>query len=219
MDNNEILLGKVGEWIFYKYFFDKTNNCFIEEKYHYEYLDTGTILDASNIVTAQHVYGAFVEYMNTDGITNLLKYVDNFELPQTVGNQISEQCFFEKLDEIDKVLRNRLERIDSTYIFRNHQGNIIGVLSKTKYFWVYMDSYKKSKGFISKNEAFVYIIESLCSRYKLSNSTPTVNDGQSKPQNKAPEKKSKKIVNFFKKRKSPLFVADAQAQTAFKNTK
>ena len=96
MEDNKILLGKVGEWIFYKYYFDKENNCFIEEKYHHEYLDTGTVLDDSNIVPAEQVYIAFVEYMNTDGITNLLECVIDFELPQTPKNQITKQVFFEK---------------------------------------------------------------------------------------------------------------------------
>ena len=199
MQNSKILLGKVGEWTWYKFYFDRENNCFIEEKYHEEYLDTGTVFEGSNVVTAQYVYNTFVEYMNTDGITNLLECIDNFELPQTHKNQITKQEFFEKLEEIDKVLRHRLERIDSTYILRNQQGSIIGVLSKTKHFFAYVDLSGKRKGFISENEAFAYIIECLRERYKSSNSIPAVNDPQSKEQVEKRKKKSNSLRNFFKK--------------------
>lgn len=56
MEDSKIFLGRVGEWIWYKYYFDKTNNCFIEEKYHEEYLDTGTIFEGTTTVTAQYIY-------------------------------------------------------------------------------------------------------------------------------------------------------------------
>lgn len=166
MDSNKIFLGKVGEWIWYKFYFDKENNCFIEEKYHEEYLETGTVFEGSKTVTARYVYKAFIENMNTDGITNLLKYIDSSELIQPLENQITEQVFLENLEQIDKALRYKLKIIDSTYIFKDQQGNIIGVLSKTEHFYVYVDLYKKSKGFISKNEAFTYIIECLSEHYK-----------------------------------------------------
>ena len=82
MEDNRILLGRVGEWIWYKYYFDKANDCFVEEKYHEEYLDTGTVFEGSNIVTAQYIYRVFVENRNADGITNLLKYAKETELTQ-----------------------------------------------------------------------------------------------------------------------------------------
>lgn len=198
MENSKILLGKVGEWIFYKFYFDRENNCFIEEKYHHEYLDTGTVLDDSNVVSAQQVYMAFIEYMNTDGITNLIKYADDFELPQVSRNQITKQEFLEKLEEIDRVLMYRLEIIDSTYILRDQQGSIIGVLSKTKYFFAYVDLSGKRKGFVSENEAFAYAIECLNQRYKLSNSVPVVDNAQSKEQGEK-IKKSNRIRNIFSK--------------------
>lgn len=198
MENSKILLGKVGEWILYEFYFDRENNCFIEEKYHHEYLDTGTVLDDSNVVSAQQVYMAFIEYMNTDGITNLIKYADDFELPQVSGNQITKQEFLEKLEEIDRVLRYRLEIIDSTYILRDQQGSIIGVLSKTKYFFAYVDLSGKRKGFVSENEAFAYAIECLNQRYKLSNSVTVVDNAQSKEQGEK-IKKSNRIRNIFSK--------------------
>lgn len=198
MENSKILLGEVGEWILYKFYFDRENNCFIEEKYHHEYLDTGTVLDDSNVVSAQQVYMAFIEYMNTDGITNLIKYADDFELPQVSGNQITKQGFLEKLEEIDRVLRYRLEIIDSTYILRDQQGSIIGVLSKTKYFFAYVDLSGKRKGFVSENEAFAYAIECLNQRYKLSNSVTVVDNAQSKEQGEK-IKKSNRIRNIFSK--------------------
>lgn len=81
MENSKVLLGKVGEWFYSEYYFDKDNNCFIEEKYHYEYLDTGTVFDGSSVVSPQQVYIAFAEAMNADGINALLEYCDNIQPP------------------------------------------------------------------------------------------------------------------------------------------
>lgn len=198
--DNKILLGKVGEWIWYKFYFDKENNCFIKEKYHEEYLDTGTVFDGSDIVTAEYVYNTFVEYMNADGITKLLECITNFELPQASENQITEQEFLEKLEEIDKAIRYNSERIDSTYILRNQQGSIIGVLSETKHFFAYVDLYGKRKGFISENEAFAYIIECLRERYSSSDSIPVSSNTQPEEQYEKPKKKSDRFGIFFGKK-------------------
>lgn len=90
MEENRILLGRVGEWIWYQYLFDKENNCFVEEKYHEEYLDTGTVFEGSKTVTAQYVYKTFVDNANTEGIANLLKYIDESELISPSDNQKTE---------------------------------------------------------------------------------------------------------------------------------
>lgn len=80
MENNKILLGEVGDWEFSEYYYDKENNEFIEEKYHYEYLDTGTVFDDSEIVSPQQIYDSFVAHMNASGIDNLLKYCDENQI-------------------------------------------------------------------------------------------------------------------------------------------
>ena len=97
MEDNRILLGRVGEWIWYKYYFDKANDCFVEEKYHEEYLDTGTVFEGSNIVTAQYIYRVFAENRNADGITNLLKYANETELTQNSEDQRADQELENKL--------------------------------------------------------------------------------------------------------------------------
>lgn len=137
--------------------------------------------------------------MNTDGITNLLKYTDNLELPQIAENQAANLKFLQELEENDKALRNKLERIDSTYIFREQQGDIIGVLSKNRYFWAYVDLCGKRKGFISKDEAFSYIIECMRERYKSTNGIPSVCNTQLREQKEETKKKSSRLKNFFKK--------------------
>ena len=76
MSDNRIYLGRIGEWIFCKYYFDKENDEFIEEKYHYEYLDTGTVFDSSSTVSAQHIYDEFVRCKNTSGIEKLFELYD-----------------------------------------------------------------------------------------------------------------------------------------------
>ena len=200
MEDSKILLGKVGEWIWYKYYYDKENDCFTEEKYHEEYLDTGTVFEGSNTVSAQYVYKMFVEHMNTEGITNFLKCIEDFEVPQPSEKQMTDQDFLKNLEEIDKTLWRNLKRIDSTYILRDKQGSIIGVLSKTTHFFVYIDLYKGSKGFVSKNEAFHYIIECLSERHKSSNTFPSDVKPNSNKQFDEAQKKSNILRRIFKKK-------------------
>ena len=200
MEDRKIMLGKVGEWTWYKYYYDKENGCLTEEKYQEGYLDTGMFFEGSNSVSAQYIYKMFVEHMNTEGITNLLKCIEDFEFPQPSEKQMTDQEFFEKLEEIDKTLRQKIKRIDSTYILRDKQDSIIGVLSKTTHFFVYVDLYKGSKGFISKNEAFTYIIECLRERYKSSNTSPADNKPFSNKQVDKAQKKSNILRGIFKEK-------------------
>lgn len=80
LENSIIVLGSVGEWEWSRFSFDTENNCFIEEKFEEEYLDTGTKFKGSHIVTAKYIYDAFTKHKNALGITNLLKYVDRSQL-------------------------------------------------------------------------------------------------------------------------------------------
>ena len=94
MDKSRVFLAEIGEWIWYEFYFDLENNCFIEKRYHEEYLDTGTIFEGSRAVTAEYVYKKFVEHTQTEAIDKMLEYVDNFESPPPSEKQMSEEEFF-----------------------------------------------------------------------------------------------------------------------------
>ena len=68
--DGRIYLGSVGDWFFSEYYFDKVNNEFIEEKYHHEYLDTGTVFDGSYVVSLQQISELFADILNFEEISS-----------------------------------------------------------------------------------------------------------------------------------------------------
>ena len=167
MQNNKVLLGVVGEWERSKYYFDKENNVFLEEKYHDEYLDTGTFFDGSEVVSPQHIYNSFIEHMNVPGIENLLKYCDEKKLNKTSEKGIAEEIFYNKLCEISKELKENLVQREDEISIYDSEGVKIGTISKEAYFYTYMGLSAKSKGFKTQNEVFDYAIDCLRLYYEL----------------------------------------------------
>ena len=162
MDDGRILLGKVGEWFWSKFYFDTKDNSFVEEKYREEWVDTGTIYLGDSVVTAQHVYEAFVEAANTEGIKKLLEFCDENEIQKTSDEGISEQEFRNNLKGIAPFLR--LNKVASTYIVKDSKtADILCVITETPYFFSRELSYHSpsEKGFKDKGEAFLYATKHL----------------------------------------------------------
>ena len=116
---DKILLGKIGEWSWSKFYFDKGNNCFIEEKYHEEHLDTGTVFDGASVILPQQVYANFVEDLNFNGITALLDCIDNLQLQKTSKTENAEIAFYQQIEAIDPTLKKNLQILNGAYILRN----------------------------------------------------------------------------------------------------
>ena len=161
MEDNRIFLGKVGEWSWSKFYFDKENNCFVEEKYHEEYLDTGTVFDGASVISPQQVYANFVEELNFNGIAALLDCFDNQQLQKEYETENAELAFYQQIEAIDQSLKMNLQILNGTYIIRNKYSKIIGILFSNTPFYAYKGLYKPCKGFISRENAFSYAIECL----------------------------------------------------------
>ena len=197
MDDGRILLGKVGEWFWSKFYFDTKDNSFVEEKYREEWVDTGTIYLGDSVVTAQHVYEAFVEAANTEGIKKLLEFCDENEIQKTSDEGISEQEFRNNLKGIAPFLR--LNKVASTYIVKDSKtADILCVITETPYFFSCELSYHSpsEKGFKDKGEAFLYAIKHLkayCSEIKVKA------ENKNKEEKSAPSKitvSTKKTINW-----------------------
>lgn len=161
MENNRIFLGKVGKWFWSNFYFDKETGAFTEEKYHEEYLDTGTVFDGAFVVLPQHVYASFVEELNFDGVAALMDCLKDQQLqkaPETVDTDI---IFLQQLEAIDHTLKNNIQVLNGTYIIRNKYKKIIGVLFSNTPFYAYKGLRMPCKGFLLKEDAFSYAISCL----------------------------------------------------------
>ena len=157
--DDKIFLGKIGEWSWSKFYFDKENNNFVEEKYHEEYLDTGTVFDGASVVLPQQIYAQFAEELNFNGIAALLECVDTLQPQKPTEN--AEIAFYQQIEDIDQTLKMNSHKINGTYIIRNKYEKIIGVLFSNKPFYAYKGLYKPCEGFLSIEDAFSYAIECL----------------------------------------------------------
>lgn len=160
MENNRIFLGKVGKWFWSNFYFDKETGSFTEEKYHEEYLDTGTVFDGAFVVLPQHIYASFVEELNFDGIAALLSCL-NPQSQNVLDSADAEIPFLQEMEAIDQTLRKNVETVNGSYIIRNGFKKIIGVLFSNPPLYAYKGLYKPCNGFISKKEAFSYAISCL----------------------------------------------------------
>lgn len=64
-------LGK--EWFWSNVYYDPERDCFLEECYHEEYLDTGTIFDGWFLIADQDLWAQLQKENNDAGIGEYLK--------------------------------------------------------------------------------------------------------------------------------------------------
>ncbi|MBQ9967814.1 MAG: hypothetical protein IJO88_03730 [Oscillospiraceae bacterium] len=67
-------LFQLGEgWAWSKIYFDEATDGFVEERYHEEYLDTGTVCDGAKPISDVALWERVVKDDNEDGIDAFLK--------------------------------------------------------------------------------------------------------------------------------------------------
>lgn len=176
MEKNRIYLGRSGDtWSYKKYYYEKDTNKFIEEKYHEAYLDPETILDATFEVSPQKIYAEFIEQMDSDGIKLLLQYCKDIEPVQT-ENESAEKEFYQKLKDVNETLRYRIRKTGDAYILHDTYNLMVAVIFKTEHFYVYVDKFRKEKGFVSLKETFDYAVNCMSCYYPVAQNNNTVSE-------------------------------------------
>lgn len=61
------------EWTWSKIYYDSEKDCFIEEKYHEEYVDTGTICDGTFLISDNELWDILVKEANEQGMATYIK--------------------------------------------------------------------------------------------------------------------------------------------------
>ena len=161
LKTEKVHLGRVGQWDRSEFYFDPKSNCFVEEKYQEEYLDTGTIYKGATPVSPLDIYVRFVQEQKFNSIYTLLECVKSEAWHIEPESEDIELAFLQQLDTIDPMLRTRLKVINNKYIFKNQYNKIIGVLFIHNPFCAYHGLQEPCKGFLSKQEAFTYAVECL----------------------------------------------------------
>lgn len=168
MENNNLkFLFKLGfTWTWSKVYYDKSRDSFIEEKYHEEYLDTGTICDGEFPITDEELWKRIVEEANETGASEYLKIRGKAPELHTVKTEMNYGRFVGKLHEIkqEKPYRKyKQTKYGSTIVISDEKSNILGVVSKTNEFWVYIDPTIEAgaKGFYTEEETLEYAINKI----------------------------------------------------------
>lgn len=74
-------------WTHSDIYYDVANAQFIEERYHEEYLDTGTVCDGCFIISDGDLWGELVRTCNEKGMTTYLKYRKHIPEPVQIGKK------------------------------------------------------------------------------------------------------------------------------------
>lgn len=153
-------LFKLGDgWTWSKIYFDAEKDSFIEERYHEEYLDTGTICDGDDPISDQELWDRMVKEVNEEGINEFLK-IRGAAPPCPAGNGVTMREFWERLSalKVQKPYRAySYSKVDSVHVLYDENKTILGVISNTDHYWYFIDTQKH--GFNSREETFEYALK------------------------------------------------------------
>lgn len=155
-------------WTHSDIYYDVANDQFIEERYHEEYLDTGTVCDGCFIISDGELWRELVRTCNEKGMTTYLKYRKHIPEPFQIGKTVTmdEDEFFEGINAMRQNEPWRCyywTRIGSIMVITNESNTILGILGKTDYYYFFFDptSDVKERGFQIWEEALAYAFEKL----------------------------------------------------------
>ena len=149
-------------WTHSDVYYDAENNQFIEERYHEEYLDTGTVCDGCFSISDEELWDKLVTHCNEEGMSTYLKYREHKPMPLNVGEKISTEDFYR---EIHALRQNKPWRQcsyvhrGSTMIITDEAHSIIGVVGKTDHYSFYFDLNARINGFHTLEEALAFALK------------------------------------------------------------
>lgn len=154
----EFLFKTKTEWQYSIFYFDSENNIFLEERYHEEYLDTGTVCDGISVIEDSIVWRTIVREANEDAAEKYFAIRKGFPVIESSGISLEE--FLNKLHALSTVephpsyLSYKYERIGECHFVHDENNKVILLISKCKYFWILYTCKTRSKyGFSTFEEA------------------------------------------------------------------
>ncbi len=153
-------LFKLGDgWTWSKIYFDLSSNAFIEERYHEEYLDTGTICDGESPIDDVELWERIIKEVNEEGVSHFIKIRGT--APQcSLGTGITIKEFREGLVSLKQQKPYHAytyTKVDTVSVVHDEDKNIVGVIGKTDNFWFFIGTQKQ--GFCTQEETFEFALK------------------------------------------------------------
>jgi len=151
-------------------YYDSENDRFIEERYHEEYLDTGTIRDGCFPISDQELWHTLVKHCNDDGMNAYFKHRSHTPPPLHIEDTITEDEFREGMNALRQNEPWRLytyERLGPVTLITTQENIILGVLGKADNYCFFFDpkSDVKRYGFHLWEEALAFALKRITFYY------------------------------------------------------
>lgn len=159
-----------GNWEHSDVYYDAENDCFIEERYHEEYLDTGTVCDGCFPLPDSMLWDKLVKTCNEEGMSTYLKIRKQSPLQKRQGETISIDVFREGINVLrqdEPWHRCYYDQIGSVIIITNEANTVLGVVGKSDEYCFFYDpnSDLKRKGFHTWGEALAAALKRITFYY------------------------------------------------------
>lgn len=153
-------------WTHSDIYYDSENDQFIEERYHEEYLDTGTVCDGCYVMPDGCFWKELVRTCNEEGMAAYLKYRNHIPKPYDTGKKVAMEEFWEGLNalmENNPRCQYFCKEIDSVFVITNESKTILGKIEKKDKYYLFFNprSDVQKQGFQSLEEALAKALDSI----------------------------------------------------------
>lgn len=151
-------------WTHSDIYYDAENDQFVEERYHEEYLDTGTVCDGCYVISDGYLWKELVRTCNEEGMKAYLKYRKTTPETWDPGKTVTLE---ELLEGLNALMENNprckyfCEETDSMFVITNESNKILCKIGNAEnyYFLINPNSDVQKQGFQLLEEAFAIALE------------------------------------------------------------
>lgn len=151
-------------WTHSDIYYDAENDQFVEEQYHEEYLDTGTVCDGCYVISDGYLWKELVRTCNDEGIAAYLKYRNHIPEAFETGKTVTME---ELLEGLNALMENNprckyfCKEADSMLVITNEAKKLLCEIGKTdNYYFLFNPSSDVPKqGFRSFEEALAKALD------------------------------------------------------------
>ena len=151
-------------WTHSDIYYDAENDQFVEERYHEEYLDTGTVCDGCYIIPDRYFWKELVRTCNEEGMAAYLKYRNHIPESYDTGKTVTMEEFLKGLNDLmenNPRCRYFCNEIDSVFLMKNESKKILCKIGKADnyYFFFNPNSDVQKQGFQTLEEALAKALD------------------------------------------------------------
>lgn len=153
-----------GMWAHSDIYYDAENDQFVEERYHEEYLDTGTVCDGCYVISDGYLWNELVRTCNEEGMVAYLKYRNHIPEAYEIGKTVTMEEFLEGLNalmENNPKCQYFCEETGPMFVITNESKTILCKIGRADnyYFFFNPNSDVQKQGFQSLEEALAKALD------------------------------------------------------------